>query len=733
MDFQRTRTCWWSRLSLVSVALFCCLSGWQELEAQTGYVWLRSIEGPSYIESGNDVACGPDGRVYLSGDYDDGALFNGVAYNSVGVSDMFTCRYDAAGIMEWVHVEGSPGTDRTFGVRIGADDHTYCAGYGLVGFPANRETLHAWDAITMRLRPDGSLHWGRSLNGASSPDFSEGKDIAVDVHGNSHTVGVMRNDGWYGTDTIQGIGLEDAFISKFDSVGDLQWAFSMGGSQNDYANGVDVGSDGSVWVGGGFMGTANFGGSALVSAGATDGFIAKMDANGNVLFARRIYGSGDAEIFRLKVSADGDCYFVGNFSGTIAVGSTNLTASDTLDIFYGKMDAAGNFLWAYKAGGFDLDFIQDLEIDSEENLYVAGFFFGNFTWGQTITSQGYDDMYWAKVDSNGSLILLEHSGDMYSLDAFGIAVDPAQNVLVTGLFSDTLRLGTFTEVTYLGTIDLFLAKYATRQPELAILSVIGTPYCTADQFQVDFQAWGYFQPGNIFSLELSDANGSFTSPTVIGTLPSQLGGTILGTVPPGIVSGNNYRVRIHASQPNAISPDNGYGIVLYPTTAVPVEILGDTVICNGQPVVLTLDSVFTQVNWSTGDTGYSIVVSQAGLIWVEATDSNGCSNRDEVLVIECVGMDDPLSSEGRLLVWPNPVSSFSGASTVHLQGEGIPAGNYLLRCSDAIGRIVLEANVPSAGKQFSFDFSADHWPPGLYQILLSNTYGGSYQARLIVR
>lgn len=649
---------------------------------------------------------------------------------------MFTCRFDAAGGMEWVHTEGSPSTDRTFGVRIGSDNHVYCTGYGLVGFPSNREStaLHAWDAITMRLRPDGSLHWGRSMNGVASPDFSEGKDIAVDTSGDNYTVGVMRNDGWYDTDTIPAIGLEDAFISKFDSSGNFQWGQALGGVQNDYANGVDVGPDGNVWVGGAFSGNGNFAGAPLVSAGGTDGFIVKMDAAGNAIFAKRVFGTGEAEVFRLKVSADGDCYFIGNFSGSITVGSVNLTATDTLDIFYGKMDAAGNFLWAKKAGGFDLDFSQDLELDAEENMYIAGFFFGDFAWqGQTLVSQLYDDMYWAKCDSNGTLVLLEYAGDNSSLDAFGIAVDPAQNVVISGLFSDSLQLGAFVELPYLGTYDLYVAKYATRQPELSILEVLGTPYCTADQFQVSFQAWGYFQPGNVFSLELSDANGSFASPTVIGNLAGQLGGTILGTVPPGIVSGNNYRVRIAASQPNATSTDNGYGIVLYPTSAVPVVILGDTVICNGQPVQLSLDSIFIQVQWSTGDTGYSVIVSQAGAVWVEATDSNGCSNRDEVLVIECVAVDEAMAHLGRISVWPNPCPSDGLPGMVHLHGEGIAPGNYLLRCLDAVGRSIWESSLSAVGQEFSHSISVDRMSHGLYQILLTNTSGGTYHTRLVIR
>jgi hypothetical protein len=208
---------------------------------------------------------------------------------------MYVCRLDLSGGFEWVHTEGFTGTDRTFAVRVGEDAHVYAAGYGLVMFPSHRVALHAWDAITMRLRPDGTLHWGWAMEGGGAADYSEARDIASDVHGNSYSVGLMKNDGWYGTDTLQGIGMEDAFVVKFDSVGDYVWGQSWGGTQNDRGYGVDVDGQGNVWVSGSFRDSANFGIVSLVSAGQTDGFIAKVDPSGNVQFAKRLFGSGKAE------------------------------------------------------------------------------------------------------------------------------------------------------------------------------------------------------------------------------------------------------------------------------------------------------------------------------------------------------------------------------------------------------------------------------------------------------
>lgn len=58
-----------------------------------------------------------------------------------------------------------------------------------------------------------------------------------------------------------------------------------------------------------------------------------------------------------------------------------------------------------------------------------------------------------------------------------------------------------------------------------------------------------FNVGNTFTAQLSDANGSFASPTNIGTLNATSGGSMTVTIPAGTASGTNYRIRIVGNNP----------------------------------------------------------------------------------------------------------------------------------------------------------------------------------------
>jgi hypothetical protein len=78
----------------------------------------------------------------------------------------------------------------------------------------------------------------------------------------------------------------------------------------------------------------------------------------------------------------------------------------------------------------------------------------------------------------------------------------------------------------------------------------GTPFslsiCAGSSFSVPYTVGGNWPAGNVFSVELSDLNGSFGAPVVLGSLTSTTSGTILATVPANTPTGT-YQVRVVSS------------------------------------------------------------------------------------------------------------------------------------------------------------------------------------------
>lgn len=74
-------------------------------------------------------------------------------------------------------------------------------------------------------------------------------------------------------------------------------------------------------------------------------------------------------------------------------------------------------------------------------------------------------------------------------------------------------------------------------------------HCQDAAIEVPFFTTGTFDSGNVFTAELSDANGSFATPVVVGSLVGGSSGTISGIIPAGTAVGTGYQIRVVSSTP----------------------------------------------------------------------------------------------------------------------------------------------------------------------------------------
>lgn len=97
-----------------------------------------------------------------------------------------------------------------------------------------------------------------------------------------------------------------------------------------------------------------------------------------------------------------------------------------------------------------------------------------------------------------------------------------------------------------------------------------TGYCLGTSLQVAYAIAGTYNSGNIFTAQLSDASGSFNTPTNIGSVTAITGGNINATISANTPAGNGYRIRVVSSDPAITGSDNGANISVnaLPTVSV---------------------------------------------------------------------------------------------------------------------------------------------------------------------
>ena len=299
--------------------------------------------------------------------------------------------------------------------------------------------------------------------GGSGIDF--GNAIAMDESGNALVAGSFRGTAEFGDVTLTSAGRSDVFLAKYDAGGNVLWAQRAGGASGDGADAIAVDGAGNALVTGGFQGTAEFGDITLTSAGDADTFVAKYDAGGDVVWAKRAGGfAGDDTGLAVAVDGSGNALVTGEFRVSAEFGDTTLTNAGGDDAFVAKYDAGGDVVWAKRAGGSSegitfTDRGAGIAVDGADNVFVTGQFEGTGKFGTaTLTSAGAEDVFVAKYDPQGNVVWAQRAGGSSGDGGVAIAADGSGNALVTGNFNGTADFGEAT-LASAGDSDVFVAKY----------------------------------------------------------------------------------------------------------------------------------------------------------------------------------------------------------------------------------------------------------------------------------
>ncbi|MCK4223596.1 MAG: hypothetical protein KAX39_00345 [candidate division Zixibacteria bacterium] len=185
-------------------------------------------------------------------------------YNQQGVSGGL----GPVGWKQWVKAFGGSANDCAYSVIQTYDEGFVAAGY------TNSFGAGGYDFLLAKFNENGNFLWATTLGGGGKEDASEVIETTSDhglvIAGKTYSFGA---------------GSDDILVAKFDEDGNLidDWAKTIGGIASDRGHAITKTSDGGLVVTGW---TYSFG------AGGMDIPVIKLDANGNLLWAKTIGGSG---------------------------------------------------------------------------------------------------------------------------------------------------------------------------------------------------------------------------------------------------------------------------------------------------------------------------------------------------------------------------------------------------------------------------------------------------------
>ena len=353
-----------------------------------------------------------------------------------------------------------------FGLALDEEGNAYLAGTfeGTTSFGSHTLTSSGdMDIYVAKLDADGSWLWAVKAGGLGR---DRGYCITVDGAGNVYVTGEYSGTASFGDHTLTSSGCDDIFVAKLGAAGNWLWAVKAGGPSDDKGYCITLDGAGNVCVTGEFADIATFGDHTLTSSGGDDIFVAKLNPDGSWLWAAKALGTTGLDVASIAADSSGNTYVTGTFLDTVNFGNHTLTTNNNDEVFVAKLDADGNWLWAAQAGGELHNRGFDIVLDDAGNAYTTGFYCAPATFGDhTLTGCADEnlDIFVAKLNADGNWLWAVPAGGPGVDAGLGVALDGAGNVYVTGGVGSTATFGDHT-LTAGGMLAIFVAKLGSGTP-----------------------------------------------------------------------------------------------------------------------------------------------------------------------------------------------------------------------------------------------------------------------------
>ncbi len=398
--------------------------------------WTRQI-GTSSDDISISGTVDSAGNAYITG-YTSGSLKG----TNTGLADAFLTKFDSSGSELWTQQIGTSSIDRSDSVVVDSAGNIYISGVtwgSLEGTIAGR-----YDAFITKFDSSGGELWTQQI-GTSGDDSSS--SVAVDSAGDVYISGTTSGS-LEGTNA----GVNDAFITKFDSSGSELWTQQIGTSSIDYSSSVAVDSAGNAYISG-----VTWGSLEGTNTGLTDAFLTKFDSSGSELWTQQIGTSRFENGTSVAVDIAGNAYIASS-----TYGSLEGTNAGLYDAFITKFDSSGSELWTQQIGTANHDLSSSVALDGAGNAYISGSTRGSLKG----TNAGQRDAFLIKFDGSGSELWTQQIGTSSDDVSTSISVDSAGNAYITGYTSGSL------EGTNAGLYDAFLVKFTVPEPRTLLLGTL---------------------------------------------------------------------------------------------------------------------------------------------------------------------------------------------------------------------------------------------------------------------
>lgn len=340
--------------------------------------------------------------------------------NSEGGYDYWIVKLDASGNVQWQNTIGGSGYDKIMTINLTSDNGYICGGQSSsdISGDKNENCLGLNDYWIVKLDSSGNIQWQNTIGGNDDDWFGS---IEQTSDGGFICGGYSLSDS-SGDKTSNSYGYFDMWILKLDVSGNIEWQQTIGGVNYDYLTSI------SQLANGNYISAGN---TRFPTYGSTDYWVVMIDSLGSVLWQNH-YGGDDFDYLTAIQSTNDNGFILGGYSLSDSSGNKTENSLGSFDFWIIKIDDSGNILWQNTIGGNSLDELFSIEKTSDQGYICGGVSRSTISGDKSENNKGVDDFWLVKLDSLGRIMWQNTIGGNYKDEIRSIQQIPSGGYICGG-------------------------------------------------------------------------------------------------------------------------------------------------------------------------------------------------------------------------------------------------------------------------------------------------------------